>query len=88
MGRLVDTAEADEASLLRRRKSEGPLALCDMVRRGPARAARGDLTQEDVAFKANLHPTDIGNLEPGEREPKLSALAWCSQRETLYRSPL
>ncbi len=38
------------------------------------RELRGDLTQEDVAFKANLHPTYIGNLERGEREPKLSIL--------------
>ncbi len=38
------------------------------------RELRGDFTQEDVAFKANLHPTYIGNLERGEREPKLSVL--------------
>lgn len=41
---------------------------------GGLRELRGDRTQEDVAFKANLHPTYIGNLERGEREPKLSIL--------------
>jgi transcriptional regulator with XRE-family HTH domain len=31
-------------------------------------------TQEAVADRANLHPTYIGNLERGEREPGLLAL--------------
>jgi transcriptional regulator with XRE-family HTH domain len=38
------------------------------------RELRGDRTQEDLAYEANLHPTYIGNLERGEREPKLSIL--------------
>ncbi len=41
--------------------------------RGPNR------TQEDVAYEANLHPTYIGNLERGEREPKLSILLILSE---------
>jgi transcriptional regulator with XRE-family HTH domain len=64
----VDTAEAQQARFDAERDR--------LLRQFGAglRELRGDLTQEDVAFKANLHPTYIGNLERGEREPKLSAL--------------
>jgi transcriptional regulator with XRE-family HTH domain len=43
------------------------------------RELRGDRTQEDLAYEANLHPTYIGNLERGEREPKLSILLVLSE---------
>lgn len=38
------------------------------------RELRGPRTQEAIADLATLHPTYIGNLERGEREPKLSIL--------------
>lgn len=35
---------------------------------------RGERTQEEIAAKANLHPTSISYLERGEREPSMSTL--------------
>ncbi len=35
---------------------------------------RGERTQEEIAAKANLHPTSIGYLERGKREPSMSTL--------------
>ena len=35
---------------------------------------RGKRTQEEIAAKANLHPTSIGYLERGKREPSMSTL--------------
>jgi transcriptional regulator with XRE-family HTH domain len=35
---------------------------------------RGERTQEEVAAKANLHPTSIGYFERGKREPSMSTL--------------
>jgi transcriptional regulator with XRE-family HTH domain len=35
---------------------------------------RADLSQEDLGFLANLHRTEIGELERGYRDPKISTL--------------
>ncbi len=35
---------------------------------------RGERTQEEIAFKADLHPTTINYLERGQREPTTSTL--------------
>lgn len=35
---------------------------------------RGERTQEEIAFKANLHLTSISYLERGQREPNTSTL--------------
>jgi len=36
---------------------------------------RADTTQEDLAFRASLHRTEIGLLERGGRIPKIDTLA-------------
>jgi transcriptional regulator with XRE-family HTH domain len=39
-----------------------------------ARRQEGDLTQEDLAGACDLHPTEIGRLERGQRDIRLSTL--------------
>lgn len=34
-----------------------------------------DLTQEDLGQECDLHPTEIGRLERGVRDPRLSTIA-------------
>ena len=36
---------------------------------------RADITQEELAFRASLHRTEIGLLERGGRVPKIDTLA-------------
>ena len=36
---------------------------------------RSGLSQEEVGFRANLHRTEIGSLERGERMPRIDTLA-------------
>jgi transcriptional regulator with XRE-family HTH domain len=39
-----------------------------------ARREEGELTQEDLADACDLHPTEIGRLERGQRDIRLSTL--------------
>jgi transcriptional regulator with XRE-family HTH domain len=65
----VDTDEARQARFdAERDRILRALGVNLRELRGP------DRTQEGVADQANLHPTYIGNLERGEREPGLLAL--------------
>jgi len=54
-----------------RRHSEGPSKCVENLRL--ARKNR-DLSQEELAFRARLHRTEISALERGLREPRLSVL--------------
>jgi transcriptional regulator with XRE-family HTH domain len=35
---------------------------------------RADISQEELSFRAGLHRTEIGQLERGNRDPKVSTL--------------
>ena len=39
-----------------------------------AQRTSGEMTQEDLAGLSDLHPTEIGRLERGERDIRLSTL--------------
>ncbi len=38
------------------------------------RRSSASLTQEELGFKADLHPTEVSRLERGKRDPRLSTI--------------
>jgi transcriptional regulator with XRE-family HTH domain len=58
----------------RRGRKSDPATQKQLGQNIRARRHEGNLTQEDLAAACDLHPTEIGRLERGQRDIRLSTL--------------
>jgi transcriptional regulator with XRE-family HTH domain len=58
----------------RRGRKPDPAAQKQLGQNIRANREKNGLTQEDLAAACDLHPTEIGRLERGERDMRLSSL--------------
>jgi transcriptional regulator with XRE-family HTH domain len=58
----------------RRGRKPDPTAQKQLGQNIRTRREKDGLTQEDLAAMCDLHPTEIGRLERGERDIRLSSL--------------